>query len=112
MLFNPCTSIDFIPEIKLGKYDVELVEELRLLGLIVRYDLKWSSNTSMMVQKATQKLWILRRLTNMGANEPDLAEMYITQIKSIIELADPAWHGAITQDERTYIERVKNIELT
>ena len=57
--------------------------------------------------QATNKLWILRRLKNMGANEPDLVEMYITHIRSILELADPAWHGAITQAERVTIERIQ-----
>ena len=36
MLFNPCTSIDFMPALKMGSQELEVVEEMRLLGLIIR----------------------------------------------------------------------------
>ena len=107
MLFNPCTSLDFMPEIRLGTHQLEEVEELRLLGIIVRSDMKWSSNTINMVQKATRKLWMLRRLKNMGAEETDLVDMYVKQIRSLLELAVPAWQGAVTQEEKLDIERVQ-----
>ena len=107
MLFNPCTSLDFMPEIRLGTHQLEVVEELRLLGIIVRSDMKWSSNTINMVQKATRKLWMLRRLKNMGAEETDLVDMYVKQIRSLLELAVPAWQGAVTQEEKLDIERVQ-----
>ena len=42
MVFNPCTSIDFMPELNLGNNELEVVEEMRLLGLIIRSDMKCS----------------------------------------------------------------------
>ena len=32
MLFNPCTSVDFMPDFQLGENELEVVEEMRLLG--------------------------------------------------------------------------------
>ena len=32
ILFNPCTSVDFMPDLRLDNQEVEVVEELRLLG--------------------------------------------------------------------------------
>ena len=107
MVFNPCTSIDFMPELSLDDHDLEVVEELRLLGIIVRSDMKWSSNMENMTKKANKKLWILRRLKYLGADEGDLVDVYTKQIRSLLELAAPAWHGAITQEERTDIERIQ-----
>ena len=60
-----------------------------------------------MVSRANKKLWILRRLKNMGAKDTDLVEMYTKQIICLLELAAPAWHGAITMEERTNIEDTK-----
>ena len=40
MLFNPCTSIAFVPEVRLDNHDIEVVEEIRLLGLIINSDMK------------------------------------------------------------------------
>ena len=49
MLFNPCTTKDFMPELKLGKTDLELVEEMRLLGIIIQSDMKWQSITTNLI---------------------------------------------------------------
>ena len=107
MVFNPCTSIDFMPEISIDGAELEVVEELRLLGVIIRSDMSWASNTELMVQKANKRMWFLRRLKYMGAPEEDLKDVYIKDIRSVLELAVPAWHGAITQAERVDIERIQ-----
>ena len=43
----------------------------------------------------------------MGASEIDLVELYTKMIGSVLELAVPAWQGAITQQERINLERVQ-----
>ena len=72
MVFNPCTSIDFLPEFTLDNNEIVVVDELRLLGLIIRSDLKWVSNTEQIVKKANKRLWIIRRLKYLGAQRCDL----------------------------------------
>ena len=62
MIFNPCKSIDFMPELSVENNDLEVVDEMRLLGLIIRSDMKWLSNTDNSVMKANKRLWILRSI--------------------------------------------------
>ena len=107
MVFNPCSSLDFMPDVKLDSHQLEVVEEIKLLGVSLRSDLKWNSNTQMIVKKANKRLWIVRRLKKMGASDQDLVDMYIKQIRSILELAVPAWQGALTVDDKIEIERVQ-----
>ena len=107
MIFNPCTSVDFMPELCLDDNELEVVDEVRLLGLIIRSDLKWVSNTDNMVTKANKKLWILRRLKYLGAEVSDLVDIYMKQIRSILDLAVPVWHDSITLAEQTDIERIQ-----
>ena len=52
MLFNPCWSIDFLPEMSMENHDLEIVSEKKLLELIVRSDLKWTTNTTNFVNRA------------------------------------------------------------
>ena len=68
IVFNPCRSLDFMPNMCLDGQELEVVEEIKLLGLIVRSDMKWISNTKNMAKKANKRLWLLRRLKNLGAN--------------------------------------------
>ena len=84
MLFNPCWSVDFMPEMELGNQQLELVEQMRLLGVIIQSDLKWGSNTEDIVKRASNKLWVIRRLKSLGANTDELLDMYIKQCHSIL----------------------------
>ena len=107
MVFNPCKSLDFKPEISLDGKELEIVNEIRLLGLIIRSDMKWNANTLNMVKKASKRLWILRRLKQLGASTHDLVDVYIKQVRCVLELAAPAWQGGISQAEKLDLERVK-----
>ena len=47
ILFNPGTSRDFMPKFVLDNgEELDLVEETRLLGVVLRSDLSWSSHTA------------------------------------------------------------------
>ena len=103
MLFNPCRSIDFLPEIKLDGSQLDLVEDMKLLGVIIRSDLKWKDNTEFIVKRAYKKLWVLRRLKNLGAGPDRLLDLYVKQIRCLVELAAPVWHGSLTLIEKADI---------
>ena len=96
MIFNPCCK-DFMPELVLGGFHLEVVEEMRLLGLIVTPDLKWTANTENIVKRAYSKLWMLRRLRSLGANNDQLIDVYLKQVRSLLEQAVPAWNKANLQ---------------
>ena len=107
IVFNPCRTLDFLPELSLSGHHIEVVNEIRLLGLIIRSDLKWHSNTLIMTKRANKRLWLLRRLKNMGAKAEDLVNVYIKQIRCILELAVPAWQGGLSLAEKTDLERIQ-----
>ena len=107
MIFNPCTSIDFQPELVVDGHEIEVVEEMRVLGVIVTSDMKWAANTHHMVTRANKKLWVLRRLKKSGASEEDLVDIYCKQVRSLLELAVPAWHGGLNNVDQLDIERVQ-----
>ena len=60
-----------------------------------------------MVKKANKRLWIIRRLKYLGAKDSDLVDVYIKQIRSLMELAVPVWHSGITKAEQIEIERIQ-----
>ena len=107
MLFNPTKTFDFIPEYKTSGSEVETLEEMKLLGLVLRNDLSWSSNTEYMTKKAYKKLWMVRRLKSQGANYDDLKDVYIKQVRSTLEFGVPVWNCGITKSEVSDIERVQ-----
>ena len=107
MLFNPCTSIDYLPQFAFDDQELEVVEEMRVLGITITSDMKWATNTHNMVTRANKKLWVLRRLKNSGAKQVDLIDVYCKQVRSLLEFGVPAWHGGITISEQIDIERIQ-----
>ena len=68
---------------------LEVVEELRLLGIIVRSDMKGSSNTENMTKKANKNLWILRRLKYLGAEEGDIVVVAVLMLSIHVVYTKP-----------------------
>ena len=68
---------------------VDLVEEAKLLGVIISSNLSWSSNTDYIVKRCNKKTWTLRRLKQLGASHQDLLDVYCKQVRSIAEFAAP-----------------------
>jgi hypothetical protein len=56
MLFNNCKKWDFMPNMEMEGHQLELAEEMKVLGVVLRSDMKWSSNTKYIVDKAYSRL--------------------------------------------------------
>ena len=111
MLFNPCTSKDFMPDISLDKIRIDLVEETKLLGVVLSSDLSWAANTQYIIERCNNKIWTIRRLKNLGASTDDLLEIYFKQIRSIAEFGIPVWNSSLTGDDVVALERVQKTVL-
>jgi len=49
-----------MPQIATDNGDlIEVVEEIKLLGIVIKSDLKWNSNTNLLCER---KLWMIRNL--------------------------------------------------
>ena len=108
MFFNSSRKVDFLPRLQVGadKY-LEVVPRQKLLGVIIQDDLRWNSNTQNLCRNGFRKLWMIRRLKNLGAKEEELLDVYVKQIRSGLELAVPVWEPGLTKRERKQLERVQ-----
>ena len=111
MVFNPTLNYDFIPEYESEGYKIETVEEMKILGLVVRNDLKWRSNTEGMIRKAYKRMWMIKRLKAYGANLQDMLEVYTKQIRCVLEYGVPVWNSSVTKEKSYDIERVQKCFL-
>ena len=68
---------------------LEVVDQMRLVGLVLTDDLTWKANTDSMVKRAYAKLWILRRLKQMGAETNILKLIYFHHVRCILEFGVP-----------------------
>ena len=97
MLFNPTVNYYFELKYEVENGEIETVEQMKLLGIVIRNDLSWKSNTQEMTMKAYKKLWMIRRLILNGASLVDLTDVYIKQVRSVLEYGVPVWNSNLTK---------------
>ena len=51
MLFNKCKIIDFMPSLTLEGKDIELVEEMKILGVVLSSVLKFSRKNKYIMKR-------------------------------------------------------------
>jgi hypothetical protein len=107
MLFNTARLRDFTPKLKIDGDAIDVVEEIKLLGVILTSDLKWNENTMHITKKAYNKLWMIRRLKLNGANRKELLDIYEKHVRSVVENSAVVWHPGLTKINTTEIEQVQ-----
>ena len=85
--------------------DVE--EEIKLMGVKISSDLSWHSNTKFICSKGYMRLWLLRNLKKYGTSMWDMKDVYMKQVRSVLEMAVPAWEPGLSKSEANQIERVQ-----
>ena len=68
IIFNFNRDKQFTTEVRLKGEPLEIVEEVKLLGVIITNDLRWYKNTSYLVKKANKKMRMLHIAFCHGRN--------------------------------------------
>ena len=111
MLFNTSHKNDFSPELEIDGVVLELVEKMKLLGVIITSDLKWRENTEFITKKAFKRLWLIKRLKQLGASTAALVDLYYKHVRSVVEFSAVVWTSSLTQQDISSIERVQKAAL-
>ena len=109
MVFNPSHTKDFLTQFEVEGTPIELVEHTKLL--IVSSNLSWSANSEYIVDRCNKKMWVIRRLKKLGANNDDLIDVFFKQIRSTVEFAVPVWNSALTGEDTAKLERIQKTFL-
>ena len=112
MKFTRARKLDFPLEVSFSdNVNLEYLTEIKLLGVVISDNLSWQSNTDFICKKAMQKMWLLRSMKLSGLNHLELIDAYCKEIRSLLELAVPVWHSALTKKQEAKIERVQKAAL-
>ena len=110
MKFNFRKSLDFPPIFSFGDGPcLEIVQQTKLVGIIISDDLKWSAHVDYMIKRANKKIWLLRRMKILRLEADILLDFYCKEVRSILEFGVPVWNSGITGKMREQIERVQKV---
>ena len=63
--------------------------------------------TDYITSKAINKIWTLRRLSKPGFSDNFIIDVYIKEIRSILEYNGPLWNGGLTKKDIDKIEKIR-----
>ena len=84
---------------------------LFVVDFVVVVFVRWHENTNFLTNKAFSRIWILRKLKNMGASRRMLIDTYYKHIRTVIEFGAAVWNAGLTQENIAHIERVQKSAL-
>lgn len=85
---------------------VERVSDFRFLGVHLRDDLTWNTNTTATIKKAQQRLYFLRVLRANHLPQSLLVAFYRSSIESILTYCLCVWYSSCTAADRRALQRV------
>ena len=111
MKFNFSRNYDFPPELTIEGFSnkLEVVKETKLLGVMITDDLRWRANTDFICKRAYKRMWTLRRMKKLDVEPLVILDVYMKEIRAVLELAVPAWHSGLTKRQAADIERVQRV---
>ena len=111
IIFNFNRGKQFATEVALKGEPLEVVDEVKLLGVIISKDLKWHKNTNYLVKKANKKMRMLHLAAKFTKNKDHLKHIYKTFIRSRLEFSSTVWHSSLTLANRQDLERIQKAAL-
>jgi hypothetical protein len=111
IVFNFRRKISTPPKLVIDGGEIEQVAEAKILGVIVRSDLKWNSHVSMLIKKANKRLHLMRLCKKAGLKPTDLVLIYTSLIRSILEYCCTVWYTALPKYLHDDLERIQKRAL-
>ena len=111
LIFNFSKKYQFTTDLSLNGVVLDSPEETKLLGTLITKDLKWNRNTEELVKKASKRMQILFKAAKFTSSKWDLKHIYVTFIRSILEMSSVVWHSSLTINNRKSLERVQKMAV-
>ena len=101
----------FNTRLKLDGQKIDQIHKTKLLGLVIRDDLSWKSNTDEITKRAYTRMIILKKLYQFVVPIEELLDIYILYIRSVVEQSAVVWSSSLTKGEQRDLERTQKVAL-
>ena len=86
---------------------MDVVEKTKLLGVMISSNMKWDDHIEYIRNKAMKRMWMLRRIKELGGTSNDMLLVYILQVRSLAEKECQVWNGSLTIKNSEILERIQ-----
>ena len=107
MIINYTDNYQFSTRLQLKGENIEIVDQIKILGTIVTNQLSWSENCDYLIKKVNARMALLRGVLNFGANKEEMVHLWKTFCRSVLEQSCVVWHSSLTQENSNDLERTQ-----
>ena len=72
MIFNFTNNFQFSTRTFINGKNIEVIDQTKLLGVVITNDLKWEENTNVLVKKANARMQLLRKCATFTKDKSEL----------------------------------------
>ena len=107
MIFNYTNNHQFTTRLELKGQNVEIVQQMKILGTVINSDLSWNDNCDAIIKKVNARMSLLRNVYSFGATTDEMVHMWVVFCRSVVEQSCVVWHSSLTQENSDDIERTQ-----
>ena len=107
MIFNFTENYQFATRLSLKQNNIEVVNQMKILGTIINTQLSWDDNCSAIITKVNARMQLIRELQNFGASSEDMTHFWILFCRSVLEQSCVVWGTSLTLENKNDLERTQ-----
>ena len=107
MLFNFTDKYQFTTRLSLKGTNIQVVDQMKILGTIVKTNLSWDDNCHELIRKVNARMQLLRGVQSFGASKDEMVHLWIIFCRSVLEHSCGVWHSSLTQENIDDLERTQ-----
>ena len=105
MIFNFSDNYQFTTRLKLKGQNIEVVDNMKILGTIINTRLTWDENCNTLIKKVNTRMQLLRGVHSFGASIEEMVHMWTVFCRSVLEQSCAVWHRSLTAENTEDLER-------
>ena len=107
MIVNFTQNYQFHTRLNLKKNNVQVVNQMKILGTVVTDQLSWSENCTILVKKVNARMQLLRKVWGFGSSIEDMVHLWKVYCLSVLEQCAVVWGGMLTEENKQDLERTQ-----
>ena len=107
MIINFTENHQFTTRMQLHGKNVEIVDEMKILGTIITNKLSWDKNCKEIIRKVHKRMLLIKKIQSFGASLEELVHLWIVYCRSVLEQSAVLWASSISEENKTDLERTQ-----
>ena len=107
MIINYTNNYQFATRLSLNNTNIEVVDQMKILGTIITDKLKWDKNCDYLISQVNKRMLLLKGVLPFGANREEMVHLWILYCRSVLEQSAVLWSSSLSEENKEDLERIQ-----